>query len=89
MPEQYYSYFEAEDQDGSIYYVFTTSYNCGYTVYFKIDEYTEYVDDYPLLLQKGYAFGFHKKKFESNSKNFKDPLVFETIYKIALDFLKQ
>lgn len=90
MPEQdYYSYFEAEEQDGSIYYVFSTDNNCGYTVYFKMDEYTDYVEEYPLLLQNGYAFGFHRNKFSSPQKNTKDPLVLETIYKIITDFLDQ
>ncbi|AMR31978.1 hypothetical protein A0256_11360 [Mucilaginibacter sp. PAMC 26640] len=89
MPDQYYSYAEAEDQDGSFYYIFTTSDKSGYTVYFKMDEYTDYVNDFPLLLQKGFAFGFHKKEFVADSKKSKDPMVFETIYKIALDFLEQ
>ncbi|MBD1394607.1 DUF6169 family protein [Mucilaginibacter glaciei] len=54
-----------------------------------MDEYTGYVNNYPLLLQKGYAFGFHKKKFNADSKNKNDELVASTIYKICLDFLQE
>ncbi len=82
--DSFYSFTKEEDEDG-IFYHFVTRYNFVYTVYFKIDEYTTYIDEFPLLLQKGFAFGFRKTAIE-NAKNADDLSVFSTLYQIINDF---
>jgi len=86
--EDFYSFIKEEDEDGSIFYHFITPKNFVYTVYFKVDEYSVYVNDFPLLLQSGYAFGF-KKSFinKERVKNSLDFKVFDTLYQIILDFI--
>ncbi len=84
----YYSYLREEDEENSIFFQFITKDNNAYTVYFKIDDYTQYIDEFPLLLQKGYSFGIRRQKFSTQRKNFSDPLVFSTIYRIVLDFFE-
>lgn len=84
----YYSFLQVEDEDSSVFYQFITDHNVAYTVYFSVNEYEQYVDEFPILLQQGYAFGFRRQKYNSNDKNIMDKLVFSTIYHIILDFLK-
>lgn len=81
----YYSFLKIEDE-ADTFYQFITINNIVYTVYFKVDEYSTYVDKYPLLLQQGYAFGFRRQKPEKGSRNIDDKIVFSTIAKIISDF---
>lgn len=82
--DNYYSFIQEEDEEG-IFYYFITKDNIVYTAYFKIDEYINHVNDFPLLLQNGYAFGFRKTNL-NNSKNLSDKAVFQTIIEIMKDF---
>ncbi|OOQ61155.1 DUF6169 family protein [Mucilaginibacter pedocola] len=87
--DQFYSFIKEEDEDGSIFYLFVTRYNFVYAVYFKVDEYSDYVENFPLLLQKGFAFGFRKNSLnDSQYKRSEDAQVFTTMYHIIKDFFK-
>ncbi len=74
------------EDETDTFYQFITDNRIVYTVYFKIDEYSNYVDQYPLLLQQGYAFGFRRQKPEVGLRNVDDKIVFSTICKIISDF---
>ena len=82
--DNYYSFIREEDEEG-IFYYFITENNLVYTAYFKIDEYTNHINDFPLLLQNGYAFGFRRTNL-NNSKSVNDRKVFHTIVEIMKDF---
>lgn len=84
----YYSYLQVEDEEDGVFYQFITDHHIGYTVYFKLDEYSGFVNNFPLLLKKGYAFGFRQQKFDAPVKNVNDPLVLSTIYQIVFDFFE-
>jgi hypothetical protein len=88
LSSPYYSFLKVESEDSSVFYQFITQNNIAYTVYFSIDQYEQYVDQYPVLLQKGYAFGFRRQKFDSTQKNIYDDRVNVSIYHIISDFIK-
>ncbi|PWK79957.1 hypothetical protein LX99_00418 [Mucilaginibacter oryzae] len=83
----YYSFLKEQDEDGSLFYWFATGDNFVYSVYFKTDEYSQYTQNFPLLLKTGYAFGFRKtpQTRSLRGKAF-DPKVFPTIRQIINDF---
>lgn len=86
MPDNSYTYIKEEIEDLSNIYSFITSQQVVYRVYFSIDEYSGYLDDYPNMLQNGYAIGFYKSSEVEGEKYKQDPRVKETICKIILDF---
>jgi hypothetical protein len=89
LPNNYYSFLQEQDEDGSFFYYFGTSQNFVYTVYFKIDEYSQYVRNFPLLLQNGYALGFRKTSLAGNLSNKSyDTKIFPTIFQIINDFFE-
>ena len=85
LSANYYSYVKVIDDDG-VFYQFITKHSIGYTVYFRLYEYSKYVNNFPLLLQKGYSFGLRKQKFDDSKRNINDIKVFSTIYNIVADF---
>jgi len=89
LEEDFYSFFVEVLEDQSVFYEFFTDNELSYTIYFNVDEYSQVVDDFPNLLQKGYAFGFRRRQFIDSSKKVLDPKVFSTIHCIILDFLKK
>jgi hypothetical protein len=88
LSSPYYSFLKVETEDNSVFYQFITHNNVAYTVYFSIDQYEQYVDEYPVLLHKGYAFGFRRQKFNASQKNIHDERVSATIYHIITDFIQ-
>jgi len=86
--KDYYSFLSEEDEEGNISYGFITDYGLVYVVYFNVNEYTPYVEDFSTLLQDGYAFGFNRIRPNKHQKNSADPKVFSTIHQILLDFFK-
>ncbi|AYL96355.1 DUF6169 family protein [Mucilaginibacter celer] len=87
--DNYYSFLKEQDEDSSIFYYFVTSQNFVYTVYFKVDEYSHYIQNFPLLLQSGYALGFRKTSLAGNESNkLYDAKIFPTIYQVINDFVE-
>lgn len=87
--DSYYSYVKEENDDDSIFYTFSTQNNLLYTVYFDAYEYQNKLENYPTLLQNGWAFGFKKKDFAPSTKKSQDEFIFPTIFQIMNDFISE
>lgn len=85
----FYSYLKEENDDDSFFYTFPTNQNLLFTVYFKSYDYQDKLENYPNLLQNGYAFGFMPIDIIPNVRKRKDSLVFPTIYEIMQDFISE
>lgn len=85
----YYSYLKEIDDQDAIFYIFRTSQNLLYTVYFDAYQYQDYLEHYPTLLNSGYAFGFFRIGPAPKDKKIQDELIFPTIHKIVLDFIEE
>jgi len=79
-----YSYY-VEDDGEEIVYNFTTT-EATYSVYFRPNEYTKYLESYPHLLRAAYGFGFFQFPHTSGSKIRPDAKIQYTIDTIILDF---
>ena len=85
---RYYSFLREELPDFSQVYHFTSHHNLIYSVYFRISDYDQWLEDYPYLLQNGYAFGFAPLYTLPDKKKQLDESIFLTLCSIIEDFIK-
>ncbi len=88
MINNFYSYILEEDDSDVISYSFLTSNRSVYYVYFDPYEYVRYTDNYPHLLESGFAFGF-QRIIKGNGPWISDLKIGETISRIVIDFIKE
>lgn len=84
---RYYSFHHEELPDFSQVYHFTTRLNLIYKVYFSISEYDQWIEEYPYLLQNGYALAFFPLFVPDDCKKQLDKSVYLTLCKIIEDFI--
>lgn len=94
MPDNIYTFFQSENEDG-VDYLFFSNRGRLYTVSFDTSVYAGYVDQFPTLLKHGYGiiFSFTQaiRVSATTSKGAESPfdeMVWSTIAEITSDFLK-
>ena len=83
MPDIYSFYIEDDGED--IYYYFTSK-AATYTVYFRPNEYTSHIEEYPSLLENAFGFGFFQFPNEIGAILPVDSKIKHTIEQIICDF---
>ncbi|WP_276484891.1 DUF6169 family protein [Paraflavitalea pollutisoli] len=83
----HYPYCREELPDLNFTYQFSTHHQLGYIVYFNNTEYDNWLADFPLLYNNGYAFGFLRINFGSEISSVVDTRVAVTICSIISDYL--
>jgi hypothetical protein len=81
----YYDFAREPSGDGAVHYVFTTDTDLVYSVYFNPPDFSDYLEELPLLSQHGCLFGFFPVD-EIGSKKSEDSGISATLYKIVEDY---
>ncbi len=79
MLKKYYSFTQDELPDGSFIYTFITHNDLCYSVEFDLSQYDQHLDNFPILLQQGYALNIFCASFTQEQKRKYDEGVRNTI----------
>jgi hypothetical protein len=85
---KYFTYSKDEESGDVIYYQFTTD-NCYYTVVFDPFQYSNFVLQFPNLLNNGVGFSFFKTPFNIDNKIRHNPKVGSTVCQIVKDYISE
>lgn len=85
--ESNYYDFACEQEEDIVHYAFITSTESIFSVYFNPPGFSDYLDDLPVLSEKGRLFGFFPVD-ETVKKQKHDPLIATTVCKIVEDYFE-